>query len=70
MLEQFGEGLQHLEENPALQLGNHPQLMDVLGDRWGADPGWESVCWDTANFSPVFNSRLPRVHAALAAQLG
>jgi len=70
MLGQLSNGLQRLGKSPALQLGHHPQLMCVLGDGWGADPSWEGVCWGRASFPPVFNSRLPRVHAALAAQLG
>lgn len=53
------------KNTPTLQLVNHPQVMEGLGDKWGADPGW-----DRANFPPFCNGGLPQVHAAFAAQVG
>lgn len=50
-------------ENPSVQVVPHPWLRGHLGGRWGIDHGW-----DRAALSAFFNSRLPQVHGALAAQ--
>lgn len=70
MLKQLSEGLQCLEKNPALQLVNHLQMMDILMHMWGADPSWKGACWDSANFSPVFSGRLPLVPNSGSTEFG